>query len=288
MNNTNMNWKFLTLDFNKEIYDALLQQHHAAQFIAMLGRHLIPQQLDDSNTNMQYLPGSGLLAGNEFSNGLRLALHLSDLKLCFIDQAENCKNKIFLAGKSKKLVFEELKKALINLGLDVSKFKDELHYEIPTHKLDKGSFFSVNDKSLFQENAFYRHNAEIVINKIARGFDDAEPVRIWPHHFDTGTLLPVVHNEKGGLSKSIGLGWAIPDGMVGEPYYYLSFWSEKLDDNLKSLPALSAGQWMTPDWNGAVLKHSDIQKQESSEKQFELVESFYNRGIEILLTNFTK
>jgi len=53
-----------------------------------------------------------LLAGNELSNGLRLALKLTDLKLCFVDQAGNCKNEISLAGKSKQFVFEELTKHL--------------------------------------------------------------------------------------------------------------------------------------------------------------------------------
>ena len=163
----------------------------------------------------------------------------------------------------------------------------ELHYEIPAHKLDKGAAFSINDKKYFQENTFYRHNAEIVLNEIAHANDQAEPVRVWPHHFDTGTLIPVALNE-GKLSKSIGLGWAIPDSMVDEPYYYLSFWSEKPDDKLKTFPKLNAGQWMTPNWNGAVLKHSEIYKEKSAEKQFKLVESFYSRGIEILLTHFTK
>ncbi|MCD4663676.1 MAG: hypothetical protein K8R68_00300 [Bacteroidales bacterium] len=230
------------MPFNNDLSDALQQQHHAAQFIALAGRHLIPQQADDSNTNMQYLPDQKLLAGNELSNELRLALQLTDLKLGFVDRVGNCNNKISINGKSKQMVFEELKKTLASLGIDVSKFKNELHYEIPTHKLDKGAAFSVNDKKFFQESTFYRHNAEIVLNKIVHTNDKAEPVRVWPHHFDTGTLIPVAHNKKGELSKSIGLGWAIPDSMVDEPYYYLSFWSENPIEGLKKLETLKAGE----------------------------------------------
>ena len=287
MNTQNRNWKLLNLAFNQELNDALQQQYHATQFIAMAGRHLIPQQSDDSNTNMQYLPDQGLLAGNELSNGLRIALQLTDLKLCFVDQMGNCTNEISLVGKSKLQVFEELKKTLAGLGIDVLKFKNELHYEIPAHKLDTGSSFLIKDRVLFQENTNYRYNAELIMNNLVTLYPNASSVRVWPHHYDTGSLLPVAHNEKGELLKSIGLGWAIPDGMVDEPYYYLSFWSKKPDDGLKTLPALTAGQWMIPNWNGAVLKHSEIQKQNSAEKQFELVESFYCRGIEILLTHFT-
>ena len=282
MNTSNKEWKPLTIAFNEDLRDALQQQHHAAQFIAFVGRHLIPQQADDSNTNMQYLPEQGLLAGNELSNGLRVVLQLTDLKLYFVDQEGNCKNEISLNGKSKQMVFEELKKTLASLGIDVSKFKNKLHYEIPTHKLDKGAAFSINDKKYFQESTFYRHNAEIVLNEIAHANDQAEPVRVWPHHFDTGTLILVAHNE-GKLSKSIGLGWAIPDSMVDEPYYYLSFWSENSIEGLKKLNPLDAGEWKIPTWNGAVLKHSEIIKQTSAETQFKLVESFFHQGIDILL-----
>ena len=105
MNTSNKEWKPLTIAFNEDLRDALQQQHHAAQFIALVGRHLIPQQADDSNTNMQYLPDQGLLAGNELSNGLRVTLQLTDLKLCFVDQEGNNKNEISLYGKSKQLVF---------------------------------------------------------------------------------------------------------------------------------------------------------------------------------------
>ena len=286
MNTSNKKWKLQTMSFNDNLKKALQQQHHAAQFIALTGRHLIPQQPDDSNTNMQYIPAQGLLAGNELSNGLRLALQLTNLKLCFVDRAGNCKNEITLSGKSKQAVFDELKDTLASLGIDVSNFKNELHYEIPTHKLDKGAAFSVNDKKYFHENTFYRYNAEIIINEIAEGFDDVEPVRVWPHHFDTGTFIAVAHNEKGELSKSIGLGWTIPDGMVDEPYYYLSFWMEKPTDGLKKLSPITAGEWMMPGWNGAVLKNSEILKASSAIGQHQLVKSFFNSGIKILMDSF--
>lgn len=288
METTNKNWKIQTLTFDENIHQALQQQHHAAQFIALAGRHLIPQQPDDSNTNMQYIPGQGLLAGNELSNGLRLALQLTNLKLCFVDNAGIYKNEISLTGKTKQTVFDELKDTLASLGIDVSNFKNELHYEIPPHKLDKDALFSVDNKLYFQENTFYRHNAEIIINEVAGGFDDVEPVRIWPHHFDTGTFIAVAHNEKGELSKSIGLGWTISDGMVDEPYYYLSFWSEKPTEGLKKLSPITAGEWMMPGWNGAVLKNSEILKASSATRQHQLVKSFFNSGIKILMGSFKK
>lgn len=74
-------WRQQTMPFNNEINAALQQQHHAAQFLALVGRHLIPKKDDDSNTNMEFIPGENLLLGNALSNGMRVGLHLTDLKL---------------------------------------------------------------------------------------------------------------------------------------------------------------------------------------------------------------
>ena len=283
MNTLNKEWRLQTMPFNEDLNDAMLQQHHAAQFIALAGKYLIPQQPDDSNTNMKYEPDGDLLVGNSMPNGMRVALHLTDLSINILDKNYNLKKEIALEGKSKQQVFDKLKQSLSDLGVDVTGFKNELHYEIPGHPLDHGAVFSVNDERYFTENTIYRHNAEIVLNEIANAHKQAEAVRIWPHHFDTGSFIPVSRNEKGEISQSIGIGLAIPDSMVNEPYYYLSFWSDKPVENLNNLPPLDAGQWMMPDWNGAILKLSEIAKEDTTEKQYQLVESFFKTGIDELV-----
>ena len=276
------NWQQLEKVFNSELHEALLQQHHAAQFVAMVGRHLLPQESDDSNTNMEYLSGSGLLAGNMLPNGQRIALNPIQLRLYFLDNEGECGNEMNLEGKSKEEVFEELKTTLASLEFDVLEFKNELHYKLPDHFLDKGSSFIVDDPELFKENTKFRHNAEIVLNEIVATFDGGGTVKIWPHHFDTGALFIISEDENGDASQSIGIGFAIPDSMVDEPYYYLSFWSEKPVEGLNKLPSLDAGEWMVPDWSGAILKHSDIVKT-GADEQYEYVKSFYISGINILL-----
>ncbi len=82
------------------------------------------------------------------------------------------------------------------------------------------------------------------------------------------------------------MGWAIPDGMVDEPYYYLSFWSDKPIEGLDKLPSLDAGDWMMPNWNGGILKHSDLLKAGSASEQYGLVKSFYHSGIKMIMDHF--
>ena len=286
MNTLNENWKLLTLPFNEEFNEALQQHHQAAQFPAMVGKYLIPQQADDSNTNMEYIPAGQLLLGNEMPDGMRLALQMTGLKLEILDQDGKPKKTISLIGKTKQRVFDELKQSLLELGVNVTNFKNELHYEIPVHPLDKGAVFYVKNESDFVENANYRLNAKIVLNEIAKEFKQKEPIRVWPHHFDTGAFYVISKNEKGDATQTIGVGFAIPDIMVKEPYYYLSFWSKKPIKNLNKLLALSSGTWMMPNWNGAILKHSEIIGNKSASGQYEMVKSFYQSGIKMLMDRF--
>lgn len=277
------NWKIQYLAFNEDIADALQQQHHAAQFIAMVGKYLIPQKEDDSNTNMQFVMDRELLLGNRLPNQWQLALDLTNLYLFLFDEKSKRKGEIHLNGKTKAQAFNELKQTLAKFDFDISALKNKMHYEIPTHNLDKNQSFSTRDESLFRENTVYRHNAEIVLNEIIAGNQQAESVRIWPHHFDTGSFIPISQNSQNKVSSSIGIGWAIPDSMITEPYYYLSFWSEKPGDGLENLPVLVAGQWMVPNWNGAVLKHSEILLKKSASEQHKLVKSFFKSGMNILI-----
>lgn len=282
MKTGNKEWKLQSLSFNNGLSDALQQQHHAAQFIALVGRYLIPQQPDDSNTNMEFIPEMDLLLGNALPNGLKVGLNLSEMKLSILDKENTVKKIIGLEGKTKQKVFVELAQNLADLEVDVTNFKNEIHYEIPSHQLDEGSVFSIMNKNDFVENSKYRHNAKNVLNEIGKLFEQQEPIRIWPHHFDTGAFFTVLKNEKGEASQTIGIGMAIPDGMVKEPYYYLSFWSENPTEGIENIAALKTGKWMMPDWNGAVLKHSEILKASSAMEQHEMVNSFFTKGIGLL------
>ncbi len=280
---SNNNWKIQYLPFDEGMQEALMQQHYAAQFLAKVGRHLIPQKADDSNTNMEFIPEENLLLGNALPNKIRLALNLSDLKLIILDNADSIKKTISLNGKTQREVFVELSQDLADLGVDVTNFKNELHYEIPFHPISKGAVFSIKNKNAFIENSNFRNNAKIVLNEITQLFTQEEPIRIWPHHFDTGAFFTVKKNEKGDPIQTIGIGFAIPDSMVAEPYYYLSFWSEKPIEGLDKFPPLANGKWMMPDWNGAILRNSDLLKAQTAQEQYQIAETFFETRINFLM-----
>jgi hypothetical protein len=280
--NKQSNWGLLSHEFDNNSKSVLLQQHLAAQFIALTGRYLIPQKPDGSNINMQYISEKELLLGNYHPDGWAVGIQLRELAVLILDKNEKSKAEIPLEGLTFNEAFYEFKAALQSQGIDVSGLKTEQPYDLPTNGLREGKFFNPGELAT-SENIRYRHNARLIINELAKLFNDVEPVRIWPHHFDTGTFATIARNEKGASSKTIGLGWAIPDSMVSKPYFYLSFWSEnpiKIENELEKLPA---GKWMMPGWNGAVLGVSEIIKEPSAERQYNLVKGFFETGIESLL-----
>ena len=274
-------WNPVFFEFDKSVENALGQQHLAAQFIALVGRYIVPKKPDSSNINMQFITDTELLLGNKLANGLQIGLQLSTMEIQVLQKNSSVLNTIQLNNKTFEEAFEELKQILLNEGVDVSEIKTEQPYELPTQSLIDGKF-STSKKLAFVNNSILRHNAEVIINELIAYFNDAIPVRIWPHHFDTDSYFTAGKNQNGEVSQTIGLGWAIPDGMVNEPYFYLSFWSEKEIKNIANLTPLDFGKWMTPNWNGAVLKHSEIINETSAENQYLRVKQFYNRGIEQL------
>ena len=72
-------WQKLTHVYNKDIDEVLMHQYFAAQFIALVGHHLISQRDDDSNTCMTFQPSKQQLVGEGLHKGKCLTLHLPDL-----------------------------------------------------------------------------------------------------------------------------------------------------------------------------------------------------------------
>ena len=232
---------------------------------------------------MQYITEKEMFRGNIHPDGWGVGVKLRKLTVQVLDEKGIAKAEIFLEGKTFPQAFQDFKVVLQNQRIDILQLKTDQPYELPIDGLKEGNYFAIGSDDAVAENIRYRHNAELLINEMAKQFKDVEPVRIWPHHFDTGTFAAIDWNEKGAASKTIGLGLAIPDSMVNEPYFYLSFWSENPLDIEYNPVKLPAGKWMMPDWNGAVLSVSEIIKKDTAEEQFSLVKSFFETGIEILV-----
>jgi hypothetical protein len=275
-------WLLIDNEYNRITDEAVKLQHQAVQFIALTGKYLIEEKSDDSHTSMIFSSEYHGFIGCGLPNHTKLALNSIDLKLQLLTEELIILSELELTGKTKNQAFDELKILLGQNGLNTKMLTSELHYSIPEHKLDKGGKFEVNNRESLLLNNNYRLNAEIVLNQINRKFNLKTEFKVWPHHFDTGAFVPTSFKSNGELSQYIGLGFAIPDSMINEPYFYLSYWSSENINELEHPEAIAHGKWMMPVWKGAVLRISDILKEKKSISQNQMVYEFFESGLLIL------
>lgn len=91
-------------------------------------------------------------------------------------------------------------------------------------------------------------------------------IRIWPHHFDTGTYYSLKDQ------RAIGAGWAIEDSLCDNPYLYIYGWSGDTSLNYEQVPGLGVGRWLiTEGWQGAIVESEELSGRDN---QTEALQSF--------------
>lgn len=277
MNTRKEKWNPVDFDFSESLKRSIGQQHSATQLLALTGRYLLAQQPDLSNIAMQFNLETGRIEGNFIHSKIKVALDLRRLKICFIDGNKTLIDAFELEGKRFSDAFSELKRTLQKQGIETDKLELFQPYPLPSEGLTNNRFQELDFVTL-EQSARLRANAQQILEAIKNRFEVVQPVRIWPHHFDTGSFISVTENEKGEATKTVGFGWAIPDSMINEPYFYTSFWSDsELPKKFAAAP-LAKGEWKVPDWNGAVLAHSTL-RNIPPENQYNSLENYFDESI---------
>jgi len=277
------NWKRLEVKNPADMQEASNTLHHAAQFIAMAGKYFIAKKEDDSHTNANWYPKKNWLVGNSIktpSGKVRIALDYPLLVLIICSDDLKPIFEVALDGKTRLEVFGWLKEKLSGQGLDISAFKPELHYEIPDHPVMHGEKFRMKNPLHYMELAFYRTNGNLLLEYFTQQVKAGEPVRVWPHHFDDGSYLPLNFDENGAPIGSISLGMAVADPYYPEPYFYVTAWKSE-GVNYDNLPDLQKpGKWHQHEWMGQVLEASEIVKFDRAKEQLEVSYNFLKQAIE--------
>jgi len=187
---------------------------------------------------------------------------------------------IDLDGKNRDEALEELRNSVNQIGLDGSLLKNIDHYTIDKdHPIQQGATFQKPDEEALRTWHSLYSNARFVMRHASKAFESADEIRIWPHHFDIGTYIPL--NEEG--SKAIGMGLAIPDSVVNDFYFYIYGWQRDVVIDLSKFTPLSVGEWKTGDWNGGALPVSVlISREDQSVKASEFFMESINEFLKVL------
>jgi len=256
--------------------------HRAAQFISMLGKHYLPHEDDDSQTNMDWNDNFALVGKTIDSQRpffMALNPRLFELQLVHVRLEEGIE-KIPFAHRTKAQVRADFEELLRREGLDTAKFHMNLHYEIPDHPTDNDRPFQPKTPENLRAMTSFadlRGNAHRIVEAFAEKFEDYSPTATWPHHFDVGSMLVLGKNQEGGLPKTIGIGMAPKDAQVSEPYFYVNPWQDMETFKKEAFDALSAGRWIVgEEWTGAVLPLSELLKEE---KELERTVEFFEEAL---------
>ncbi|MBX2828671.1 MAG: hypothetical protein KTR22_10935 [Flavobacteriaceae bacterium] len=220
--------------------------HRAAQYLATAAISFLDKKDDDSHTNLGWntsLPGLETHALSKEEDKLVLDYGTFSLGWSKMGQVSH---KISLNGTSHKEVVEWIESISKNEGI-TQPYQYSLHYELPYAEITDDFTFSIEGANRLEELTQIRTKVNRVLLGILELKCLSADVRVWPHHFDSGTFAMV--NDTLG----IGLGMAMPDTMIDDFYLYVSgYHGHEFVDTI-SFEAMTNGKVYTQGWKGIAL-----------------------------------
>ncbi len=230
--------------------DARVQLHWAAQCLSAVADALLSRELDDSQSNLEWSPALGALVGRRLDSGHRVALRLLDPTLLVLGPRGGVVAARRLIGQTLRDTLSWLSGLLAEVaGKAVVALKTR-EYDMPEHDVDNGVAFGTSSAHTHAIARWFS-NAHTALSAFLAGQEQHKPLRVWPHHFDLGSVLPLEDS-----TRSIGIGMSPGDADYEEPYFYVTMWP--IPTERGNLPSLPVGRWHTDAYLGAILTASEI------------------------------
>jgi hypothetical protein len=250
-----------------------IQLHSAVQLVAAVGKALAHPEPDDSHTSLDWDFEHNAFVGVKVKHPeIHAGLEVPSLTLSLSERSGGVR-KLELGGQNLGEAFEWLKATLQEQGAPperLSMIGDP--FQLPESVFDQMDKFDGSQRAEFAEWARQYGNGKLVLEELRKRRPGFSAPRVWPHHFDVGSLWA----PKPG--QSIGIGLSPGDRSYDEPYWYIT---PSPHPDLNKLPSLEAGgSWHTQGWVGAVLPASRIVGKSGSEQQSQ-VEQFVESAVRL-------
>ena len=270
------------------LVDARLQLHWAAQVVGAVGHTFATPEPDDSHTALTWVVGSGMMVGRPVGRdrAMQPALAPARMALRVLSAADgSALDEFTLNGTTLDQAYTWMAQALErHTGGEVAGELTRRDYDMPDHPVGRkgegGAKFSDDDGRAMAEVARGFTNAGRVFELGVRARPEVQPPLLWPHHFDIGTLIPLLGPV--GEEPSVGLGLSPGDHSYPEPYWYVTAWPAPKDPTLP--PLAGKGRWHTEGWIGAVLLGTDCALAGRGPAQAYLVNEFLESAIPEAIT----
>jgi len=249
-----MDWKSLGNPSPTSLREARVQLHWAAQVLSALADRWLQAQPDDSHTNMEWRPELGALVGNPTESGLRLALRPHDLHLLALREDRTVAT-LALGGATLAEAMRWADEQAATSGGGPVRGVQARDYDMPAHPVrSAGAPFTVDGEALAALGRWFQAG-DALLRELAAREPGTIPVRIWPHHFDAGSIAFL--DEPGHTARQLGFGLSPGDHYYEEPYFYLTVYPMRPSPRF---PALAGGGFWReqPPFVGAVLRGSTL------------------------------
>lgn len=265
-------------NFNREE----INLHRASQLISLTGVNLMDALPDDSQNTAIWNEQYSTLLGRKFElnkKRYQLAIRFIPFELVLLDEKSLTIKSIDIGGLDQPALYSIWEDWLINLGFK-GNLITKLHYDLPENEHYNSNQFDGLTQDFAKSWSSFRSLANEAMRQLNELSGIKSEINIWPHHFDTGVYYPL-KEIKGETTQSIGAGFGIADSMINEPYFYLYGWSKDGEIDYVEAPTLTAGEWLTKEWQGAVLKISDT-------SSIIAINEFYEASYQFILKQLKK
>lgn len=236
-----------------ELRDARIQLHWAAQVLSAAADRWMQALPDDGHTNMAWSSDTGALLGNAVASGLQLALAVRGFELRTM-LGDRTVAALSLNGQTLAEAMSWADVQLAGAEGRPARGIQARDYDMPDHPVRGGAAFSPDPLALAELAGWFAHG-DAVLREIAAGTERALPVRVWPHHFDAGSIRYLA--EPGPSAPQIGFGMSPGDSYYEQPYFYVTAFPLRPDLQFPALP--EGGFWREREpFIGAVLLGSTI------------------------------
>ncbi len=261
----------------RELAEARLLLHHAAQLLAAVGRSLVPPRPDDGHTSFEW--DAGAFVGQEVpgSPPWHAALRPCDLSLAVVTAGAEAEH-LALIGRTRDEALAWLAAAARARGTSADRLTLATPYALAEHPVASGAAFPSEEVGSLAELGRWFADGDALLRAVADAWPGAAPVRVWPHHFDVGSVLPL-GSGSGEAAPSLGVGLSPGDEGIAEPYLYVTLWPAL---PAEPLPTLPVGSWQREGWLGALLTGSEIVAAGGGAAQAERATAFLTGAVEVL------
>lgn len=242
------------------------QMHLAAQYLAAANMSFLKKREDDSHTNLGFDISTLSLETYDLSpNEDKLSLNYKDFSLEWSSQREDAK--LSLDGKKHSDILQwlqDLSKAYLSKD-----YVYNFHYDLP-YSIEALHTFQLTDPKELERLSHLRVLAQNTIEHSVASHHLDSPIRVWPHHFDTGAYASLDDDSR----ISVGMGLAIPDSISDTHYFYISGYTDEGAFMPPSMEELYQGKWVDQDFKGAILSATNLLESEAIQFFKEAIHQF--------------